>query len=221
MKDIEVKDLVFAYGKDNILKNISFDLNRGDFLTIQGENGSGKSTLIKLILKDLKKKSGQIKLFGKDIEEFDNYSKIGYVPQVNDANKVAFPVTGKEFVVLNLYKKFNIFNRPTKKCYKKVYDIFEILNIENLLNIPFNQLSGGQAQKVMIARAMVNDPDILLLDEPTVGVDEKSKRDFLKLLSHLNNKHKISILMISHEMDIVREFSKRQIRIKNGRIVDA
>ena len=221
MKDIEVKDLVFAYGKDNILKNISFDLNRGDFLTIQGENGSGKSTLIKLILKDLKKKSGQIKLFGKDIEEFDDFSKIGYVPQVNDANKVAFPVTGKEFVVLNLYKKFNIFNRPTKKCYKKVYDTFEILNIENLLNIPFNQLSGGQAQKVMIARAMVNDPDLLILDEPTVGVDENSKRDFLKLLAHLNNKHKISILMISHEMDIVREYSKRQIRIKNGRIVDA
>lgn len=221
MKDIEVKDLVFSYGKDNILKNISFDLNRGDFLTIQGENGSGKSTLIKLILKDLKKKSGQIKLFGKDIEEFDDFSKIGYVPQVNDANKVAFPVTGKEFVVLNLYKKFNIFNRPTKKCYKKVYDTFEILNIENLLNIPFNQLSGGQAQKVMIARAMVNDPDLLILDEPTVGVDENSKRDFLKLLAHLNDKHKISILMISHEMDIVREFSKRQIRIKNGRIVDA
>ncbi len=221
MKDIEVKDLVFSYGKDNILKNISFDLNRGDFLTIQGENGSGKSTLIKLILKDLKKKSGQIKLFGKDIEEFDNFSKIGYVPQVNDANKVAFPVTGKEFVVLNLYKKFNIFNRPTKKCYKKVYDTFEILNIENLLNIPFNQLSGGQAQKVMIARAMVNDPDLLILDEPTVGVDENSKRDFLKLLAHLNDEHKISILMISHEMDIVREFSKSQIRIKNGRIVDA
>ncbi|PMC82246.1 metal ABC transporter ATP-binding protein [Anaerococcus hydrogenalis] len=221
MKDIEVKDLVFSYGKDDILKNISFDLDRGDFLTIQGENGSGKSTLIKLILKDLKKKSGQIKLFGKDIEDFDDYSKIGYVPQVNDANKVAFPVTGREFVVLNLYKKFNIFNRPTKKCYKKVYEIFEILNIENLLNIPFNQLSGGQAQKVMIARAMVNDPDLLILDEPTVGVDENSKRDFLKLLAHLNDEHKISILMISHEMDIVREFSKSQIRIKNGRIVDA
>ena len=221
MKDIEVKDLVFSYGKDDILKNISFDLDRGDFLTIQGENGSGKSTLIKLILKDLKKKSGQIKLFGKHIEDFDDYSKIGYVPQVNDANKVAFPVTGREFVVLNLYKKFNIFNRPTKKCYKKVYEIFEILNIENLLNIPFNQLSGGQAQKVMIARAMVNDPDLLILDEPTVGVDENSKRDFLKLLAHLNDEHKISILMISHEMDIVREFSKSQIRIKNGRIVDA
>lgn len=221
MKDIEVKDLVFSYGKDEILNKVSFDLNKGDFLTIQGENGSGKSTLIKLILKDLKKKSGQIKLFGVDIEDFDDYTKIGYVPQVNDANKLAFPVTGEEFVVLNLYKKFNIFNRPNKKCYKKVHDIFEILNIEDLLNIPFNQLSGGQAQKVMIARAMVNDPKILLLDEPTVGVDEKSKRDFLKLLAHLNDKHKISILMISHEMDVVREFSKREIRLKNGRIVDA
>lgn len=221
MKDIEVKDLVFSYGKDEILNKVSFDLNKGDFLTIQGENGSGKSTLIKLILKDLKKKSGQIKLFGVDIEDFDDYTKIGYVPQVNDANKLAFPVTGEEFVVLNLYKKFNIFNRPNKKCYKKVHDIFEILNIEDLLNIPFNQLSGGQAQKVMIARAMVNDPEILLLDEPTVGVDERSKRDFLKLLAHLNDKHKISILMISHEMDVVREFSKREIRLKNGRIVDA
>lgn len=89
------------------------------------------------------------------------------------------------------------------------------------MHIPFNQLSGGQAQKVMIARAMVNNPEVLLLDEPTVGVDEKSKRDFLKLLAHLNDKHKISILMISHEMDVVREFSKREIRIKNGRIVDA
>lgn len=221
MKDIEVKDLVFSYGKDEVLNKVSFDLNRGDFLTIQGENGSGKSTLIKLILKDLKKDSGQIKLFGEDLENFDDYSKIGYVPQVNDANKIAFPVTGKEFVVLNLYKKFNIFNRPNKKCYKKVEEIFEILNIENLLNIPFKQLSGGQAQKVMIARAMVNDPKLLLLDEPTVGVDEKSKRDFLKLLAYLNDKHKISILMISHEMDVVREFSKREIRIKNGRIVDA
>ena len=221
MKDIEVKDLVFSYGKDEVLNKVSFDLNRGDFLTIQGENGSGKSTLIKLILKDLKKDSGQIKLFGEDLENFDDYSKIGYVPQVNDANKIAFPVTGKEFVVLNLYKKFNIFNRPNKKCYKKVEEIFEILNIENLLNIPFKQLSGGQAQKVMIARAMVNDPKILLLDEPTVGVDEKSKRDFLKLLAYLNDKHKISILMISHEMDVIREFSKREIRLKNGRIVDA
>lgn len=221
MKDIEVKDLVFSYGKDEVLNKVSFDLNRGDFLTIQGENGSGKSTLIKLILKDLKKDSGQIKLFGEDLENFDDYSKIGYVPQVNDANKIAFPVTGKEFVVLNLYKKFNIFNRPNKECYKKVEEIFEILNIENLLNIPFKQLSGGQAQKVMIARAMVNDPRLLLLDEPTVGVDEKSKRDFLKLLAHLNDKHKISILMISHEMDVVREFSKREIRLKNGRIVDA
>lgn len=221
MKAIEVKDLVFSYNKEDILKGVSFDLFKGDFLTIQGENGSGKSTLIRILLKDLKKKSGIVKLFGQNIEIFKDYTKIGYVPQINNTNKVAFPVTCTEYVVLNLYKNFNLLNRPGKKNLKKVREIFEILNIENLLNTPFNTLSGGQTQKVMIARAMVNDPKVLLLDEPTVGVDEKSKIDFLKLLSHLNTKHKISILMISHEIDVVREYSKREIRLKNGRIVNA
>lgn len=221
MKEIEVRNLHFSYNKEEILKGVSFGLNEGDFLTIQGENGSGKSTLIKLLLKNLKKKSGSIKLFGEDIEDFKDYTKIGYVPQVNDSSRVAFPITSKEYVVLNLYSKFNIFNRPNKKCFEKVRDIFETLNIENLMNEPFNKLSGGQAQKIMIARAMVNDPKVLILDEPTVGVDEVSKRDFLKLLSHLNDKHNITILMISHEMDVVRDYSKRKIRLKNGRLIDA
>ncbi|MDY3006426.1 metal ABC transporter ATP-binding protein [Anaerococcus sp. AGMB00486] len=221
MKEVEVKDLYFSYNKEDILKGLSFDLYQGDFLTIQGENGSGKSTLIKLLLNDLKKKSGEIKLFGEAIEDFNDYTKIGYVPQINDSSKLSFPITSREYVVLNLYNKFNIFNRPSKKCFEKVDDIFDILNIGNLIDEPFNKLSGGQAQKVMIARAMVNDPKVLLLDEPTVGVDEKSKRKFLKLLTHLNDKHNITILMISHEMDIVRDFSKREIRLKNGRIVDA
>lgn len=221
MKEIEVKDLHFSYNKEEILKGLSFDLYKGDFLTIQGENGSGKSTLIKLLLKNLKKKSGTIKLFGKEIENFDDYEKIGYVPQVNDASRVSFPITSKEYVVLNLYSHFNIFNRPSKKCFEKVRDIFDILNIGDLIDQPFNKLSGGQAQKVMIARAMVNDPRVLILDEPTVGVDEVSKREFLKLLSHLNDKHNITILMISHEMDVVRDYSKREIKLKNGRIIDA
>lgn len=221
MKDIEVRNLYFSYNKDHILKNLSFDLYKGDFLTIQGENGSGKSTLIKILLKDLKKDSGSIKLLGKDIEDFNDYSKIGYVPQVNDIKKIAFPISCKEYVVLNLYKEFNIFNRPKKKSYQKVKDIFEILDINDLINKPFNTLSGGQIQKVMIARALVNNPKVLLLDEPTVGVDEESKIDFLKLLAHLNEKHQISILMISHELDLIKKFSKKTIKLKNGRIIDA
>lgn len=192
MKLIEIKNLKFGYNENLILKDINLNLEKGDFAVISGENGSGKSTLIKLILGELKKDSGTIKLFGIDMEEFKNFDKIGYVPQLNDSVKVAFPVSCREYVGLNLYKEFSIFKTIKKESKVKVENIFSTLKINNLIDRPFNKLSGGQAQRVMIARAMVNNPDILILDEPTVGIDQKSKEDFLDLLVHLNTHHNIS-----------------------------
>ncbi len=216
MKQIEIKDLKFGYNENLILKNVNLSLDEGDFAVIAGENGSGKSTLIKLILGELKKDSGSIKLFGIDMEDFKNFDKVGYVPQLNEAIKVAFPVSAREYVGLNLYKEFSIFNTITKKSKSKVENTFATLNIENLIDRPFNKLSGGQAQRVMIARAMVNNPDILILDEPTVGIDQKSKEDFLDLLVHLNTHHNISILMITHEMDILGYYVDKVFKLKGG-----
>lgn len=178
MKLIEIRNLKFGYNENLILKDVNLSLEKGDFAVISGENGSGKSTLIKLILGELKKDAGLIKLFETDMEEFKNFDKIGYVPQLNDAVKVAFPVSCREYVGLNLYKEFSIFNTLTKKSKSKIENTFALLKIKDLIDRPFNKLSGGQAQRVMIARAMVNDPDILILDEPTVGIDKKSKEDF-------------------------------------------
>lgn len=216
MKQIEIKDLKFGYNENLILKNVNLSLDEGDFAVIAGENGSGKSTLIKLILGELKKDGGSIKLFGIDMEDFKNFDKVGYVPQLNEAIKVAFPVSAREYVGLNLYKEFSIFNTITKKSKSKVENTFATLNIENLIDRPFNKLSGGQAQRVMIARAMVNNPDILILDEPTVGIDQKSKEDFLDLLVHLNTHHNISILMITHEMDILGDYVDKVFKLKGG-----
>lgn len=221
MNLIQIKNLKFAYKTDYILKDISFKVNKGDFLAIVGENGSGKSTLIKLILGNLKKDEGTIEIFGEPIENFKSYEKIGYVPQVNDLSKISFPVTCKEYVVMNLYKEFNFFNRPGKDQWKKVDVVFKSLNIMKLENLPFKDLSGGQKQKVMIARAMVSNPDILILDEPTVGIDGESKMEFLKTLYHLNVNHKKTILMITHEMNIVKDYVNKIIKIENGRIKDA
>lgn len=218
MKQIEIKNLKFGYNENQILKNVNLSLGEGDFAVISGKNGSGKSTLIKLILGELKKDEGTIKLFGIDMEDFKNFDKIGYVPQVNEAIKVAFPVSAREYVGLNLYKEFSIFNTISKKLKSKVEDTFATLKIKNLIDRPFNKLSGGQAQRVMIARAMVNNPDILILDEPTVGIDQKSKEDFLDLLVHLNTHHNISILMITHEMEILGDYVDKVFKLKDGAI---
>lgn len=218
MKQIEIKNLKFGYNENQILKNVNLSLDEGDFAVISGKNGSGKSTLIKLILGELKKDKGIIKLFGIDMEDFKNFDKIGYVPQVNEAIKVAFPVSAREYVGLNLYKEFSIFNTITKKSKSKVENTFSTLKIKDLIDRPFNKLSGGQAQRVMIARALVNNPDILILDEPTVGIDQKSKENFLDLLVHLNTHHNISILMITHEMEILGDYVDKVFKLKDGAI---
>lgn len=218
MKQIEIKNLKFGYNENQILKNVNLNLDEGDFAVISGKNGSGKSTLIKLILGELKKDKGIIKLFGIDMEDFKNFDKIGYVPQVNEAIKVAFPVSAREYVGLNLYKEFSIFNTITKKSKSKIENTFSTLKIEDLIDRPFNKLSGGQAQRVMIARALVNNPDILILDEPTVGIDQKSKENFLDLLVHLNTHHNISILMITHEMEILGDYVDKVFKLKDGAI---
>lgn len=216
MKQIEIKNLKFGYNENQILKNVNLSLDEGDFAVISGKNGSGKSTLIKLILGELKKDEGTIKLFGIDMEDFKNFDKIGYVPQVNEAIKVAFPVSAREYVGLNLYKEFSIFNTITKKSKSKIENTFSTLKIKDLIDRPFNKLSGGQAQRVMIARALVNNPDILILDEPTVGIDQKSKENFLDLLVHLNTHHNISILMITHEMEILGDYVDKVFKLKDG-----
>lgn len=221
MRLLEIKNLKFGYEENLILNDINLNLDEGDFVAISGENGSGKSTLIKLILKAIKKDSGQIKILGENIEGFNHYEKIGYVPQVNDSSKISFPVTCEEYVSLGLYKEFNFFNMPTKKTRKKVKDVFSSLAIENLMKKPFKNLSGGQQQRVMIARALVSTPRILILDEPTVGIDAKHKKDFLYLLYDLNKNHKISILIISHEMELIKDYVTKTVYLKEGRLVYA
>lgn len=221
MTILEIKNLKFAYKENLILEDINLKLEAGDFLAISGANGSGKSTLIKLILGDLQKNSGEILINNTAIEDFKNFSKIGYVPQINEAIRLAFPITVREYVILNLYEGFNFFNRPTKMAYQCVDDVLLTLGICELKDRPVNELSGGQAQRVMIARALVNSPDFLILDEPTVGIDAKNKNDFMHLLSHLNSDHHITVLMVSHEADLIENYVTKQVFLKEGRLTDA
>lgn len=221
MSVIEIKNLNFGYNEKLILKDINLKVDEGDFLAISGQNGSGKTTLIKILTGELKKQDGEINILGKAIESIDDFSDIGYVPQLSESRDITFPLTCFEYVILNLYREFNVFKRPSKEVVRKTNDIFKRLDIENLKDRPFNKLSGGQQQRVMIARSMVAGPKILILDEPTVGIDQKSKEEFLDLLGHLNKRHDITILIISHEMDLIDKFVNKTRVLKEGRLIDA
>lgn len=223
MDAIKVSNLVFGYNAMPVLKDLSFSIPEGDLCCITGENGSGKSTLMKLILGELKGYKGTISLFGKTMKEYNDLTWIGYVPQASVMNKVAFPTTCREIVVQGLYKQFSIVRIPRKKHYQVAEQALAKMDLERYARVPFNQLSGGLQQRVMICRALINDPKLLILDEPTAGVDKESKESFLSLLNQINQEQKITCLLVSHEYQLVSERLKLDstYRIEDGRIANA
>lgn len=223
MDAIKVSNLVFGYNAMPVLKDLSFSIPEGDLCCITGENGSGKSTLMKLILGELKGYKGTISLFGKTMKEYNDLTWIGYVPQASVMNKVAFPTTCREIVVQGLYRQFGIVRIPRKKHYQVAEQALAKMDLERYARVPFNQLSGGLQQRVMICRALINDPKLLILDEPTAGVDKESKESFLSLLNQINQEQKITCLLVSHEYQLVSERLKLDstYRIEDGRIANA
>ena len=202
-KVIEVNDLSFGYGERLICKNVGFSVEKGDFVGIIGPNGSGKSTLIKLLLRQLKPIKGQIKLLGQDIEKFDQWNKIGYVAQKANSFNTSFPATVEEVVSANLFPKIGLFKRIKNKHRELVYKALETVGMEEYKDRLIGNLSGGQQQRVFIARALVSEPELIFLDEPTVGIDSESEGALYCLLGRLNQEKKITIVMVTHDIGAV------------------
>lgn len=200
MKAVSINNLNFSYSQIPVLKDCNLNVDLGEFTVILGGNGSGKSTLIKLMLGELKKNSGEIKILGKNIEDYVSFKDIGYVPQINIVNKIAFPITCLELVSLNLYEEFGLIKIPKKNHYQKAKDMLKKMGMENYINTPVNELSGGLAQRAMISKAMINNPKILILDEPTAGVDKDSKDHFFETIDFLSKKFNVTIIMVTHEL---------------------
>lgn len=200
MKAVSINNLNFSYSQTPVLKDCNLNVDLGEFTVILGGNGSGKSTLIKLMLGELKRKSGEIKILGKNIEDYVSFKDIGYVPQINIVNKIAFPITCLELVSLNLYEEFGFIKIPKKNHYQKAKDMLKKMGMEAYINTPVNELSGGLAQRAMISKAMINDPKILILDEPTAGVDKYSKEHFFETIDFLSKKFNVTIIMVTHEL---------------------
>ncbi len=203
---INVKNLTFEYSDTAVLKSVNFKLYKGDFLGIIGANGAGKSTLIKLILGLLSPDYGEIEIFGTTISEARK--KIGYVSQKANSFNTDFPATVKEVVRTNLFHKKGLFKPYTKEDDKKVTDALELVGMAHYADKLIGSLSGGEQQRVFIARALVGEPELLLMDEPTVGIDAMSVRGIMNIIKKLNNEG-MTIIMTNHDTPTLLEVSNK------------
>lgn len=193
---ISVKNLTFEYPDTAVLKNVNFALHRGDFMGIIGANGAGKSTLIKIILGLLDADCGEIKIFGDDLSKSRN--RVGYVSQKANSFNTDFPATVREVVRANLFAEKGLFKPFTKKDNEKVDEALELVGMERYANKLIGSLSGGQQQRIFIARALVSRPELLLMDEPTVGIDAVSMNEIMAIIKKLNE-NGMTIIMTNHD----------------------
>ncbi len=194
----EIEHLTVQYPDVKALDDVSFSVNKGDFLGIIGPNGAGKSTLFASMLGLNTKYKGVIKFFGKDIRKSKEYLKeIGYVPQKPIFEK-NFPATVNDVIRMGLRQESDA---------SKIDEILQQLWIHELSKRRIGELSGGQQQRVFIAKALVNNPKLLILDEPVTGIDQQSIELFYSILRELNSKQKITIIWSSHDLDAVNKLA--------------
>ncbi len=197
---IKCEGVSFAYEKERVLEDIHLTVEEGEFLGIIGPNGSGKSTLIKLILHLIKPQTGKIEVFGKRIQNQKDRSLIGYVSQKANSFQRGFPATVKEVVASGLYGKLGLMRWMKKEDWKKVEEAIEWVGLSAFADRNIGNLSGGQQQRAFIARALVSEPKLLILDEPTVGIDVKSSKQFYDFLVELHQQTELTLVLVTHDM---------------------
>jgi zinc transport system ATP-binding protein len=199
LKIITIKNLSFAYQRENnILENVNLEVFENDFLGVIGPNGGGKTTLLKIILGLLKPDKGNVLVFDKKPKETRDL--IGYVPQFLEID-LDCPVSVLDIVLMGILSRKKIFQKYNDQDLKLAEKALKFVDIYNLKNKQIGELSGGQRQRVYIARALIRKPKLLILDEPTASIDEKSERDFWELLKEINKN--AAIIIVSHDIGVI------------------
>lgn len=201
---VQLTDVSFGYGGDLVLEGIALSVGRGDYLGLIGPNGSGKTTLLKLILGTLPApRRGEIRLFGVPASEFRERWKIGYVAQKAASFNSGFPATVEEVVMTGLTARRGLFRLFTGADVTAARAALEKVGMLPFKDRLIGRLSGGQQQRVFIARALVAQPELLILDEPTVGVDVQAEAQFYQLIRELRGKLGLTVILVSHDIGAV------------------
>jgi zinc transport system ATP-binding protein len=214
---IELDRATVRYQDLVALEEISFRVARGEFVAIIGPNGSGKTTLVKTILGLVKPASGAVRLFGKLPEQLNGeWKRVGYVPQFAQID-ARFPIHVLDVVLMGRYGRLGLIRRPGRRDQEAARWALEQVGIADLAGRPIGRLSGGQRQRVLVARALANEPELLLLDEPTTGVDVGTTGGLFDLLDVLHHQG-ITILVVSHDVGVVAQHVD-QVACINRRLV--
>ena len=210
---IELDDVGVQYPNGvQALNHITLEIFKNDLMGLIGPNGAGKSTLISVILGLIKPSSGIIKLFGEPVS-LKNLRRVGYVPQFLQSSAGEFPATVFETVLLGRVPRVGLFHRFNYDDTAKTEEALRLLEISDLRNRKLGQLSGGQLQRVLVAKALASEPEILILDEPTSGADVHSKTEFNTLLSNLNRDRGITVILSSHDIGTVTRLASKVVCI--------
>jgi ABC-type Mn2+/Zn2+ transport system ATPase subunit len=207
-KLIEFHNVNLGYGRRTVLSGVDFDVQRGDFLGIVGPNGSGKTTLLKAILGLLRPMSGTMGVTAEGL-------RIGYVPQRETVDTL-FPLTVLDIVLMGRYARLGAVGRPTSADREAALRAIEHVGITDLAQRSYPNLSGGQKQRALIARALAGDPNLLILDEPTNGMDLVSETAIMELVRRLHDVDRITVLMVSHLLNTVINYAQRIAIVGEG-----
>ncbi|MEW6570888.1 MAG: metal ABC transporter ATP-binding protein [Nitrospirota bacterium] len=209
MSIIYVENLSFRYNSVEVLSNISFNVEYGDYVGLVGPNGSGKTTLIKIILGLVRAEKGKLSLFGERPDNFKEWFRVGYLPQKLAHFNPYFPATVKEVVSLGLFSK-KVFPKRVKeedeKALEEAMKLMDVLDIKNKL---IGELSGGQQQRVLVARAVVNKPELLILDEPTTALDPEAREIFFQTVGELNRIKRVTVVLVTHDIANIGKYASK------------
>jgi iron complex transport system ATP-binding protein len=219
MVRLKVKNVEFSYASVPILKDICIELAPSEMLGVVGPNGAGKSTLLRCIDRILKPQRGSILLDEREIKKMNMLElakKLGYIPQ---STSQVFPATVFDTVLLG--RRPHVGWRSGEKDRKKVLKSLQMLNIEKFAMRDINELSGGQQQKVFIARALTQEPDVLLFDEPTSNLDIKHQLEVMEIIKSIVREKEISAIMAIHDLNLASRYADRIIMMNDGEIFSA
>jgi len=216
---VELMDVHVRLGTIRILSGVSIEAKPCEFISIVGANGTGKTTLLKVINGTLRPFHGRVSVLGYDLSRLRSLNflrrEIGIVPQ--RSNSIRFPLRVEEAVLMGRFGKMGLVHRPRKEDWSKAFEMMEAVGIKSFCKKLVHELSGGEQQKVALARALAQEPLILLLDEPTTYLDHSAQSEIMEIIHTLHHQRELTTVLVSHDAQLVEQYSDKIYLLKEGR----